>query len=68
MIELLDPSTQTVLGSVSSLNVTFTNSAAGGGTTPPPPTITADLLWQNTNTGQASIWDMDGSTWSAAGR
>ena len=26
-----------------------------------PPTVTSDILWQNTS-GQASIWDMDGST------
>jgi ELWxxDGT repeat protein len=26
-----------------------------------PPTITSDIFWQNTD-GQASIWDMDGST------
>ena len=23
---------------------------------------TADILWQNTSSGQASIWDMNGST------
>ena len=28
---------------------------------PPPPTVTGDLLWQNTD-GQASIWEMGGST------
>jgi uncharacterized repeat protein (TIGR03803 family) len=27
-----------------------------------PPIVTADILWQNTGTGQASIWEMDGST------
>ena len=27
-----------------------------------PPTVTSSILWQNTSTGQASIWDMDGST------
>ena len=26
-----------------------------------PPTVTADIVWQNTS-GQASIWEMDGST------
>jgi T5SS/PEP-CTERM-associated repeat protein len=29
-------------------------------TTPPP--VTADILWQNTSNGQASFWEMDGST------
>ncbi len=27
-----------------------------------PPTVTSSILWQNTSTGQASIWDMNGST------
>jgi uncharacterized repeat protein (TIGR03803 family) len=27
----------------------------------PPATITANILWQNTSSGQASIWEMDGS-------
>jgi hypothetical protein len=30
------------------------------GSTAPAPTVTADILWQNTD-GQASIWDMNGS-------
>ncbi len=53
-IELYDPSNNTVLGSASSLDITFTNPAAGGAPT-------ADILWQNAN-GQASIWDMSGNT------
>ncbi len=29
----------------------------------------SDILWQNTNTGQASVWEMDGDApRSAAGR
>ena len=28
----------------------------------PPPAVTSSILWQNTSTGQASIWDMNGST------
>ena len=35
--------------------------AATGGTTPAP-TVTGDVLWQNPSTGQASVWQMDGST------
>jgi uncharacterized repeat protein (TIGR03803 family) len=27
----------------------------------PPPTVTGDILWQNTGSGQASIWEMDGN-------
>ncbi len=27
-----------------------------------PSTVTSSILWQNTSTGQASIWDMNGST------
>ncbi len=27
-----------------------------------PPTVTGDIFWQNTSSGQGSIWDMDGST------
>ena len=27
-----------------------------------PSTVTSSILWQNTSTGQASIWDMDGNT------
>ena len=27
----------------------------------------SDILWQNASTGQASIWEMDGNTLSAAG-
>jgi FG-GAP-like repeat len=56
MIELLDPSAHTVLGSASSLTVNFVNPLAGGGT--PPPTVTGDILFQNSSTGQASIWDV----------
>ncbi len=29
---------------------------------PPPPTVTSSILWQNASTGQASIWEMAGST------
>jgi uncharacterized repeat protein (TIGR03803 family) len=28
----------------------------------PPPIVTGDILWQNTGSGQASIWEMDGNT------
>ncbi len=49
-IELLDPSASAVLGAASSLTIGFLNPAAG------------DLLFQNTMSGQASIWDVNGST------
>ena len=35
--------------------------ALGFAVTPPPATVTGDLLWQSTD-GQASLWDMHGST------
>jgi FG-GAP-like repeat/FG-GAP repeat len=37
--------------------VTGTQPAVGG----TPPTVTANILWQNAGTGQASFWEMDGS-------
>jgi hypothetical protein len=49
-VELLDPSASAVLGAASSITITFQNPAAG------------DLLFQNTTSGQASIWDVNGST------
>jgi hypothetical protein len=49
-VELLDPSASAVLGAASSIAITFQNPAAG------------DLLFQNTTSGQASIWDVNGST------
>ena len=58
-IELLDPGTQTVLGSASSLTVNFVNPAASAGTS--PPTGDNDILFQNVS-GQAAIWDVSGAT------
>ena len=49
-VELLDPSASAVLGAASSITITFQNPAAG------------DLLFQDTMSGQASIWDVNGST------
>jgi FG-GAP-like repeat len=40
--------------------VAATGTSSAGGSTPPSP-VTADILWQNRSTGQASIWEMDGS-------
>ena len=58
-IELLNPGTQTVLGSASSLTVNFVNPAASAGTS--PPTGDNAILLQNVS-GQAAIWDVSGAT------
>ena len=52
----------TFFGGASGDGTVFEITDSGFATTPPPPpTVTGDLLWQNTD-GQASIWEMGGST------
>ena len=58
MIQLRNPSSQTVLASASSLSINFVNPAA--------PATTDDLLFQNTS-GQAAVWDVTGNARTGGG-
>jgi uncharacterized repeat protein (TIGR03803 family) len=59
----------TSAGGASNGGTVFEITDSGFATTPtPPPTVTADILWQNASTGQASVWEWTGARGSAAGR
>jgi uncharacterized repeat protein (TIGR03803 family) len=52
----------TQAGGVNNKGSAFEITGSGYATTPTVVPIISNLLWQNTSTGQASIWDMDGIT------
>ena len=50
-----------LLGTTLANNGTVFEITDSGFLTGPPPAVSADILWQNASTGQASIWDMSGN-------
>ena len=52
----------TRIGGANNAGTAFEITNSGYATTPTITPIISDLFWQNRNTGQASIWQMDGNT------